>query len=90
MDEIKRRARLFDYSDAGFASMFAKLDCLHDLASEGQLSEATSLSASEVIGWLEDLIFTAEETIREIDAREGTLRAFAQLHGLRGRPDLDA
>ena len=66
----------FDYNDAGFENTFKKLDLLHDLASEGRLAEATSLRASDVIGWLEDIIFTAEETIREIDARALTFHTF--------------
>ncbi len=77
MDEIKRIICLFDYSDAGFERIFAKLDLLHDLASEGRLIEATPLRATEVIGWLEDIIFTAEETIREIDAHSVDFIAFA-------------
>jgi len=59
MDEIKKIICMYDYSDEGFAHLFAKLDLLHDLASEGRLVEATPLRAVEVIGWLEDIIFTA-------------------------------
>ena len=60
---------MYEFSDESFERIFAMLDLLHDFASEGRLVEATDLRASEVIGWLEDIIFTAEETIREIDAR---------------------
>ncbi len=67
---------IFDYSDAGFEQTFKKLDLLHDLASEGRLAEATSLRGTDVIGWLEDIIFTAEETIREIDAHAFAFDAF--------------
>ena len=76
MEKIKTIVCMHDYSDAGLARIFAQLDLLHDLASEGRISEATSLRASDVIGWLEDIIFTAEETIREIDARAFTIQAF--------------
>ncbi len=78
MDEIKRITVLYDFSDAGFEHIFAKLDLLHDLASEGRLIEATPLRGTEVIGWLEDIIFTAEETIREIDARTPAFHAFVE------------
>ena len=78
MDEIKKIICMYDYSEAGFERIFAKLDLLHDLAGEGRLSEATPLRAAEIIGWLEDIIFTAEETIREIDARAPAFHAFAE------------
>lgn len=71
---------IYDYSDAGLEQTFKKLDLLHDLASEGRLAEATSLRASDLIGWLEDIIFTAEETIREIDARTFAVHMVAAKH----------
>ncbi len=74
MDKITHIICLYDYTDAGFERLFKQLDLLHDLASEGRLVEATPLRASDVIGWLEDIIFTAEETIREIDARTPAFR----------------
>jgi hypothetical protein len=70
----------YDYSDAGFEHFFKKLDLLHDFASAGRLAELTPLRASEVIGWLEDIIFTAEETIREIDARALPSHIFAETY----------
>lgn len=72
MDDIKRIVCMRDYSQEGFERIHAKLDLLHDLASEGRLSEATSMHPWEVIGWLEDIIFTSEETVREIDAHAGS------------------
>ncbi|MBI3915000.1 MAG: hypothetical protein HY327_12545 [Chloroflexi bacterium] len=80
MNESKQIIVLYDYSAVGFERVHAKLDALHDLASEGRLAEATSLRASDIIGWLEDIIFTAEETIREIDAHTLDVTAFAALH----------
>lgn len=76
-----RRGRIitiWEFGDRGFEQLFAKLDRLHDLASEGHLTEATPLSPSNVVGWLEDIIFTAEETIREIDAHAVRLHAFSE------------
>ena len=37
-----------------------------DAASSGKLNEVTNLSADEVIGWLRDIAYTANETIREL------------------------
>jgi len=61
-------ARLkYDYSDEGFEAMFVQLDLLHDFASEGRLAAVTDLPADQVRGWLEDIIFTAQEIIREME-----------------------
>jgi hypothetical protein len=57
------------FSEHGFESLFLVLDALHDWASAGRLSEVTDLPPDQVIGWLEELIFTARETIREIEVK---------------------
>ncbi len=44
-----------------------RLDMLHDYASLGQLPEVTPLSSAELRGWLEELIFVARETLREME-----------------------
>ncbi len=54
------------YTDARFESIFNAIDRLHDAASNGKLTEVTNLSADEVIGWLQDIAYTANETIREL------------------------
>ncbi len=64
------------FTDARFESIFNAMDRLHDAASSGKLAEVTNLSADEVIGWLQDIAYTANETIRELkdqeqDAAEG-------------------
>ena len=33
----------------------------------GRLEDATALSRAELRGWLEDLIYTARETLREME-----------------------
>ncbi|MBI4789416.1 MAG: hypothetical protein HY782_20495 [Chloroflexi bacterium] len=76
MEGIRTIICTFDYGEEGFEHLLARLDLLHDLASEGRLVEATPLRASDVVGWLEDIIFTAEETIREIDAHTPAFHAF--------------
>ena len=35
--------------------------------SSGKLNEVTNLSTDEVIGWLRDIAYTANETIRELE-----------------------
>jgi len=49
------------------AEMFDVLDELHTAASENQLSTLTSLNRRELVAWLRDLVYTAEETIAEIE-----------------------
>ena len=56
------------YSDYGFESLCLILDALHDWASVGRLTEVTALTEDQVVGWLEEIVFTASETIREINA----------------------
>lgn len=56
------------YTDARFESLFVSLDMLHDAASEGRISQVTALSKDELIGWLQDIAYTARETIRELEA----------------------
>jgi hypothetical protein len=63
---LKERIRR-DYTDEGMEELFLRLDLLHDYASAGRLSDVTLLSRDELRGWLEELIFTARETLREID-----------------------
>ncbi len=62
---LKERIRR-DYSAEGMEELFLRLDLLHDYASVGRLAEVTPLSQAELRGWLEDLICTARETLREM------------------------
>jgi len=62
---LKERIRR-DYSAEGMEELFMRLDLLHDYATMGQLQDATPLSRTELRGWLEELIFTARETLREM------------------------
>ena len=64
---LKERIRR-DYSAEGMEEIFQRLDLLHDYASAGQLDEVTQLNRGELRGWLEELIFTARETLREMGA----------------------
>ncbi len=58
-----------DYSAEGMEELFLRLDLLHDYASADRLAEISSLNSAELKGWLKELIYTARETLREIDAR---------------------
>ena len=55
------------FTDIRFESIFNAVDRLHDAAANGKLHEVTNLSTDEVIGWLRDIAYTANETIREIE-----------------------
>ncbi|MBL8119169.1 MAG: hypothetical protein J0L63_12390 [Anaerolineae bacterium] len=59
--------REFLFTDAGLEAVFEVFDNLHDAASEGQLQEVTALDNRELVGWLRELVFTAQETISEIE-----------------------
>lgn len=54
------------HTDSRLDDLFAVLDEIHTAASERLLHQITPLSQRELVGWLEDLIFTAQETIAEI------------------------
>lgn len=58
------------FTDVRFESIFNALDRLHDAASSGKLAEITNLTTDEVIGWLQDIAFTANETIRELEGAD--------------------
>ena len=55
-------------SDARMAAMVEVFDNLHTAASEGQLEAMTTLNNRELVGWLRELMFTAQETISEIES----------------------
>jgi len=55
-------------SDARMAAMIEVFDDLHTAASEGQLEAMTTLNNRELVGWLRELMFTAQETISEIES----------------------
>jgi hypothetical protein len=55
------------FSDARMADLFEVFDDLHTAASEGELEAITSLNKRELVGWLRELMYTAQETITEIE-----------------------
>lgn len=60
------------YNDVWFEALFQLVDRLHDDASAGDLP--TTVPQDVMVGWLEDIIYTARETILEIQATEHTKR----------------
>jgi hypothetical protein len=54
------------FEDSIFWDLHERLDWLHTAVSEGRLHTLTTLSAEEVLEWLQDLSFTIEETVYEI------------------------
>jgi hypothetical protein len=55
------------YNDARLATLYQALDELHTAASDGDMHVLTTLTRDEMVGWLRDLVYTAEETIAEIE-----------------------
>lgn len=59
-------------------SILQTLDRLHDAASEHELETVCSSDATTIKGWLEDIIFTAQEIISELHNVEVEVMAEAQ------------
>lgn len=57
------------YADTQLNDLYDVLDELHTAASDGQLQQMTTINEGELVGLLRDVIFTAQETIREIECR---------------------
>ena len=55
------------YTDTYLADLFQTLDQLHTAVSEDQIKSVTPLNEQELIGWLRELVYTAQETIEEIE-----------------------
>ncbi len=55
------------YNDNRLADMMETLDQLHTAASEGHLELTTTMNRRELVALLRDVIYTAQETIGEIE-----------------------
>lgn len=64
--------------EAHFEALLQVMDALHDAAAVGTLNDVSPLSKRDVIGWLDDIIFTAEETIRELQGLHRANNSTAQ------------
>ncbi len=60
------------YTEARLVALFQALDELHSAASEDRLNTLTTASKVELVGWLHELVYTAQETIAEIEGRGGS------------------
>lgn len=61
-------------TEAHLEVILQMIDALHDAAVVGDVKSVSPLDARTIIGWLDDIIFTAEETIRELqEARQETV-----------------
>ncbi len=49
------------------ADLLELLDSLHNAASEGELERQTGMTRRELVGLLQECIYTAGETIAELD-----------------------
>lgn len=54
------------YAGDGLPDLLDLLDDLHSAASEGELPKFTTLNPEEVTSLLEELVFVAQETLREL------------------------
>lgn len=56
-----------DVTEPQLEALLTMLDDLHNAASDGTLGALTTVSKYELIGWLHELIYTASETLVEIE-----------------------
>lgn len=61
------KSREYLLTDAGLAAVYEAFDDLHSAVSEGEHHKLTSLDNRELVGWLQELVYTAQETIAEIE-----------------------
>lgn len=57
------------YNDARLFDLLQALDELHSAASEGNVRAVTPLSNAELVSWLYEVIYTAQEAMSEIESR---------------------
>ncbi len=54
------------YNEARLAHLADALDTLHSAAADGTLRAVSTLSNAELIAWLNEIIYVAQETITEV------------------------
>lgn len=57
------------YDDEWFEAVFMALDHLHDAVSLNTPDTLTPSTPVDMVGWLQDIVYTAQEAIAEIQAR---------------------
>ncbi len=55
------------------------IDRLHDAATADMLADTCTMDATLVLGWLEDIIYTAQEAITEIQASQSVTENKAEI-----------
>ncbi|MCC6615462.1 MAG: hypothetical protein IT320_18460 [Anaerolineae bacterium] len=58
------------YSEARLSWLLEAVDDLHSAASEGELGALTSLTDGEVVSWLREVIWVAQEALTEMEAHK--------------------
>lgn len=76
------------YNDEWFEAVFIALDHLHDAVSTCPSETISPVAPVDMVGWLQDIIYTAQEAIVEIQARTpGAGPAEAELLGWKARKE---
>jgi hypothetical protein len=57
------------YNTARLSDVLVALDELHSAASDGNVRAVTPLSNAELMSWLYEVIYTAQETMNEIESK---------------------
>jgi len=57
------------YDDEWFEAVFTALDHLHDAVSVSLPGALSPVAPADMVGWLQDIVYTAQEAIAEIQAR---------------------
>jgi hypothetical protein len=57
------------YNTARLSDVLEALDELHSAASDGNVRAVTPLSNAELISWLYEVVYTAQETMNEIESK---------------------
>lgn len=66
MNTINQPALQLLYNDARLTDLFEALDELHTASAEGRLRSVTTLTNAELIAWLQEVMYVAQEAIVEI------------------------
>ncbi len=69
-----------NYKGDALVELIDLLDTLHSAASDGQIQHFTTLSEQDLVGLLREAIFTAQETIAEIESHRLARRPAQILH----------
>ena len=70
---VLRKMMAEQYTEAHFEAILQMIDRLHDAAALEDVQSVSLMDKRTIIGWLDDIIFTAEETIRELQESRETV-----------------